>query len=141
MKSIGKNKDLELLIESIRLTLVNENFESDSEIDSYFKTAILIFSNLKEPYWKGVEKGETKYDDYFQSKMDITFANNKAEAVNQLYRLWIDKEITTIEYNLRGLEFVLREHSFEFSKNVLEMIVEVLNPLIQKAEQKGGKIS
>lgn len=141
MKLIKKNKDLELLIESIRLTCVDDSFESDAEIDSYFKTAILILSNLKEPYWKGVKQGEVKYDDYFQSKMDITFANDKTEAINQLYRLWIDKKTTTIEYNLRGLEFILREHSFEFSNDVLEMIVEVLSPLIKKVEQKVSTVN
>ena len=140
MKSLENNKDLELLLESIRLTFVNDNFETDDDIDSYFKSAILIFSNLKEPFWKEVKKGDVKYDDYFQSKLDITFANNKVEAINQLYRLWINKETTTIEYNLRGLEFVVRKHTFEFSKDVLDMIVAVLSPLIKKAEQKKGSI-
>ncbi len=130
---IETNKELERLIESIRIALPMESFNSDKEIDAYFKASILIFNNLKEPYWRGVKKGEIKYDDYFQSKMDLTFANEKHEAINQLYRLWIDKNTTSIEFNLRGLEFIVREHSAEFDKNVLKMIVEALDPLIKKA--------
>jgi hypothetical protein len=136
MKMVETNNELELLLESIRRTYAKENFESDEDIDAYFKASILIFNNLKEPYWKGVKKGEIKYDDYFQSKMDLTFANDKQNAINQLFRLWIDKKTITIEYNLRGLEFIVREHSFEFDKNVIKMIVEVLNPLIKKAEHR-----
>jgi len=133
---IKKNNELELLLGSIRMTFANDPFKTDEEIDAYFKASILIFNNLKEPYWNGVKKGEIKYDDYFQSKMDITFSNDKQKVINQLYRLWIDKKTTSIEYNFRGLEFIVREHSFEFDKNVIKMIVEVLNPLIKKTEQR-----
>lgn len=129
---IETNIELELLLQSIRRTYANEIFETDEEIDAYFKASILIFNNLKEPFWKGVKKGEIKYDDYLQSKMDITFANDKNKVINQLFSLWIDKKTSTIEYNFRGLEFIVREHSYEFDKNLLKMIVEVLNPFLKK---------
>jgi hypothetical protein len=129
---IESNKELELLIQSIRQGLADNLFESDEEINAYFNASILIFNNLKEPYWKGVMKGEVKYDDYLQSKMDITFANDKNNAINQLFRLWLDKKTSTIEFNLRGLEFIIREHTFEFDKNILKMIFEVLNPFIKR---------
>lgn len=139
MKLIESNKDLELLFESIRMSLPHEHFESDEEIDAYFKTAILMFNNLQEPYWRGIEKGEVKYDDYFQSKMDLTFSNDKIGVINQLYRLWTDKKTTTIEYNIRGLEFIVREYTFEFDKDVLNMIVQILSPLMKRvAEKKNG---
>ncbi|MFM2392185.1 MAG: hypothetical protein RLZZ546_162, partial [Bacteroidota bacterium] len=128
MKMIGTNKDLELLIESIRAGYSNEPFQTDAEIDAYFKAAILILNNIKEPYWKGIKIGEIKYDDYFNEKMDLTFGNNKQNAINQLFQLWAEKKTTTVEFNLRGLQFIMREHSFEFEKEVLQMIVDLLRP-------------
>ncbi len=136
MKTITTNHELELLLGSIRNSCGNSRFETQDEIDAYFKTAILIFNNIKEPYWKGCKKGEVKYDDYLQEKMDIIYTDDSSKTINQLYELWLSKTTTTIEFNLRGLEFIAREHAVEFDKNVLEMIASSLEPL----ERKGNSL-
>jgi hypothetical protein len=128
------NKDLELLIYEIRTNRQNDKFDTEEEINAYFKASILIFNNLKDPFWKGIEKGEIKYDDYFSSKMDVNFKNDKTGVINQLFKLWNDKNVTSIEYNLRGLEFILRVANFEIEEKVLKLLVDILNPLkINKA--------
>ena len=46
LTDIDSNKKLEALIASLRLVLDNQAFEAKEEIDSYFKTAILLFTYL-----------------------------------------------------------------------------------------------
>ncbi|NOU16665.1 MAG: hypothetical protein HOO91_03815 [Bacteroidales bacterium] len=67
--------------------------------------------------------------------MDIKFANDRNGAINQLFKLWLDKKTITIEYNLRGLEFLTSESFYEFDKSVIKMIINILKPFIDKAEQ------
>jgi len=136
IESIETNEGLELLIETIRETLMEDNFETTEEIDSYYKAAILIFNNLEKPYWRDKKADITKFDDYFRAKMQISLANGKGEAINQLYKLWINKETNNIEHNLRGLQLIFREHKNEFDKDILKTIIKVLYPLINRAEQK-----
>mgnify|MGYP006282880775 CR=1 FL=1 len=136
LDSIETNEGLELLIESIRKTLMNDGFETTEEIDAYYKAAILIFNNLKKPYWRERKAEITKYDNYFREKMQISLANGKDGAINQLYKRWTDKDIKNIEYNLRGLQLIFKEHNIEFDKDIIKLIIKVLYPLINRAEQK-----
>lgn len=132
MNQIQTNKELELLIYSIRALYGNVPFNSDKQIDAYFKASILIFENLKKPFWKGAKKREVKYSDYIQTHMNVIFENDISKAIEQLCVLRKNKDIISIEFNFRGLEFLIRNHSYEFNNDAKEAIVDSLKPFINR---------
>jgi len=122
------NKDLELYIDKLRMDIGQRAFDSDELINAYFLSAILLFNNLKKVKW--IDKPLVdNYNDYFFSKMDFKFDGNPQNAINSLLQLWNDKNVTSIEYNLRGLQFLLHEIKSDFSEEILDKVVEYLKPL------------
>ena len=135
LDSIENNKGLEQLIYTIRTTLYAETSKTKEEIDAYFKTAIILFNNLEKPYWRD-STDNSKFSDYFSSKMDITFGGESKTAINSLINLWETGSTTNIEYNLRGIEVIVRESRCEFDKSIISSIIQTLKPLIERTEEK-----
>lgn len=127
LNSISTNDELEVIINSIRTLCDNEQFVTTEEINSYFKSSIFIFNNLDSNIWKRIVN-----DQYFESKMDINITD-KQDVINQLFSLWENKQTTTIEYNCRGIEVLIRQS--KLSPPILKETCRYLYPLIIKAAE------
>jgi len=133
--NIKTKNELMNLFSEIRSILPKTNFNSEKNIDAYFKTSILLFNNLEKPYWNDSNHSRN-YGDYFLGKMDFEFNGNTQDAVNSLLELWNNKTLNTIEYNLRGLEFLMREYRNELSEETIRNAVKYLKPIIEEAENE-----
>ena len=149
LTDIDSNKKLEALIASLRLVLDNQAFEAKEEIDSYFKTAILLFTYLDTKYWEGNKKTTKLFAkspntkefidaEYFRQKMGIIITN-KEDVIKQLFLLWENKKVDSVEYSFRGVEVLLNKSRYDilddFPKDIIQLIVSILSPLINRANK------
>ena len=129
------NKDLELYIYNLRMDIGQKTFDTDELINAYFLSAVLLFNNIKKVEW--IDNPVIDYYiDYFSTKMNFKFDGNIHNSINSLLKLWHTKKVVSIESNLRGLQFLLRNIKGEFSEDILNKVVEFLEPIEKLKKSK-----
>ena len=121
---INNNAELKIFINSIRKKVGSKPICEKAMIDAYYKSAILLFNNLSEPYWKTINGKKPNFDNYFLPKMGITFNNDKTSVINQLITSW-EQDLSISEYELRGFELILEQASTDFDSEIIQHIVNM----------------
>ena len=64
---------------------------------------------------------------------------NKEDVIKQLFLLWENKKVDSVEYSFRGVEVLLNKSRYDilddFPKDIIQLIVSILSPLINRANK------